>query len=352
MWSRSSLPTLQAFVQDCYSQRVPPPTDVQLAEQIRKGVSAERVEVGERVQSLWGGYGELRRAELVGGETRSVIVKSVAPPPEREFARSAAKLRSHRRKLRSYRVELAFYRSFAKTCDSACRVPELIYGEARDGRFLFVLEDLDAAGFAERRAHCTDREISACLGWLASFHARFLGVAPDELWKVGTYWHLATRPDELAALGASPLRDAAPRIDARLDAARFKTLVHGDAKLENFCFSSSRNNEVAAVDFQYVGGGVGVKDVAYFLSSCFSPAECQAQVPRYLDVYFTALRVALGERREPEFDAAQLEREWRELFAFAWVDFHRFLLGWAPSYADGDRYSAQLSEQVSASLRT
>ncbi|HEX3855261.1 MAG TPA: phosphotransferase [Polyangiaceae bacterium] len=330
----------------------------QLAEQIRKGVSAERVELGERVQSLWGGYGELRRAVLFGGETQSAIVKSVAPPPEREFARSAAKLRSHRRKLRSYEVELAFYRGFAGTCDAACRVPDLLYGDARDGRFLFVLEDLDAAGFAERRTHCSEREISACLALLASFHARFLGVAPDGLWKVGTYWHLATRPDELAALGASPLRQAASRIDARLNGARFKTLVHGDAKLENFCFSSDSNSsvssgsEVAAVDFQYVGGGVGVKDVAYFLSSCLSPRECESQVPHYLDVYFSALRAALAaeasRRSEPQLDAAQLEREWRELFPLAWVDFHRFLLGWAPSYADGDRYSAQVTQKVLA----
>ena len=332
---------------------MPQLSDAQLAAQIRKGVSAERVELGSRVQSLWGGYGELRRAELFGAEPQSAIVKSVAPPSEREFARSAAKLRSHRRKLRSYEVELAFYRSFAPSCDAACRVPALLYGEARDGRFLFVLEDLDAAGFAARRTRCDDPEITACLVWLASFHARFLGVAPEGLWKVGTYWQLATRPDELAALGASPLRHAAPRIDARLNAARFKTLVHGDAKLENFCFSGS-GGPVAAVDFQYVGGGVGVKDVAYFLSSCFSPAECQSQVPRYLDVYFMALRAALAatgsERSAPQPDAGQLEREWRELFALAWVDFYRFLLGWAPSYADGDRYSVQLAQEVLASI--
>jgi hypothetical protein len=350
MLSRSCSPKLQAFAQGCYSEQVPQPSDAQLAEQIRRGVAAaERVELGERVQSLWGGYGELRRAELFGAVTRSAIVKSVAPPPEREFTRSLAKLRSHRRKLRSYDVELAFYRNFARACDATCRVPELLCGEARDGRFLFVLEDLDAAGFSGRRARCDAHEISACLAWLASFHARFLGVAPDELWKVGTYWHLATRPDELAALGASPLRQAAPRIDARLNAARFKTLVHGDAKLENFCFSSD-GRAVAAVDFQYVGGGVGVKDIAYFLSSCLSPAECQSQVPGYLDVYFTALRAALSERGEPEFDAAELEREWRQLFAPAWVDFHRFLLGWAPSYAAGDRYSAQLTQEVLASF--
>jgi len=86
----------------------------------------------------------------------------------------------------------------------------------------------------------------------------------------------------------------------------------------------------------------------------FSPAECQSRVPRYLDVYFTALRAALAatgsERSARPPDAGQLEREWRELFALAWVDFYRFLLGWAPSYADGDRYSWQLARDVLASI--
>ncbi|HEY3668164.1 MAG TPA: phosphotransferase [Polyangiaceae bacterium] len=335
---------------------MPPPSDSLLAERIRRGVSAERVELGGRIQSLWGGYGELRRAELVGSRSASAsnqsvscaIVKSVTPPVERELAHSAAKLRSHRRKLRSYRVELEFYRAFARACDERCRVPELLYGAAEQGRFLFVLEDLDAAGFSERRARCDDREITACLAWLAAFHAQFVGVAPVGLWQVGTYWHLATRPDELAALGSSPLRRAAPHIDARLDAARFKTLVHGDAKLENFCFSKD-GSDVAAVDFQYVGGGVGVKDVAYFLSSCLSPAECRAQVPRYLDIYFATLRRALA-RRDSALDVVQVEHEWRELFVLAWVDFYRFLLGWAPRHAEGDAYSLELTQEVLARI--
>ena len=306
-----------------------------------------RVELGESVQSLWGGYGEIRRATLTG--TRSVIVKSVTPPAERELTRDAAKLRSHRRKLRSYAVELAFYQGFADQCAAACRVPALYFGQAAHDRFLFVLEDLDDAGFSARRTHCSESEIGACLHWLAAFHARFLGVAPEALWKVGTYWHLATRPDELAALGAHPLRRAATRIDERLNRARYRSLVHGDAKLENFCFSAG-GSAVAAVDFQYVGAGVGVKDVAYFLSSCLPARACHTQVPRYLDLYFDALRGELSRNVMAQVDAAELEQEWRELFAWAWVDFYRFLLGWAPSYAAGDSYSEHLMQEVLAQI--
>ena len=322
---------------------------IRLVEQIRRGTGASEVVLGERLQSLWGGYGELLRVELSGARASHAIVKVVSKPRERELGRDPKKLRSHQRKLRSYAVELAFYQRFAARCDAACRVPMLLHGEANEDGFLFVLEDLDAAGFPARRAHCADHEIAAGLAWLAAFHARFLGVVPDKLWKVGTYWHLATRPDELAVLGNSELRRAAARIDERLNAARHRTLVHGDAKLENFCFAEG-GREVAVVDFQYVGGGTGMKDVAYFLSSCVDAAACEREIPGHLDTYFAALRAEL-ERCVAPCDVAQLEREWRDLFPWAWVDFHRFLLGWAPAYARGDRYSEALTRDVLAQLR-
>jgi hypothetical protein len=330
---------------------MPRPAELELTERIRRATGAQRVELMGRLQSLWGGYGELHRAQLTGTRLDNVIVKSVTPPAERELARDPEKLRSHRRKLRSYGVELAFYRDFSTRCDSACRVPELIYGEAREDRFLFVLEDLDQVGFSARRTHCTQQEISACLEWLAAFHARFLGVEPAGLWKVGSYWHLATRPDELARLNAGEVRRAAASIDQRLSAAQFRTLIHGDAKLENFCFSLTGQG-VAAVDFQYVGAGVGVKDVAYFLSSCLSPAECHAHASSHLDVYFHALRSALAsQNRLRASEGEALEREWRALFPWAWADFHRFLLGWAPEYAASDSYGKAQFELALQSLR-
>jgi hypothetical protein len=307
----------------------------ELERRLRALTSASGVEVGERLQSLWGGYGELRRARLEGAAIAEVIVKSVEPPDLGRARRDDPEARSHRRKLRSYEVELAFYRDYAARCDERCRVPRPLALEAQGGRSLFVLEDLDASGFAARRARVSEAERDACLGWLAHFHASFVGVAPERLWKTGTYWHLDTRPDELAALDDRPLRAAASGIDLRLKGARFKTLVHGDAKLENFCFGT---HGVAAVDFQYIGGGAGIKDVAYFLSSALSPRECERQAGACLDRYFAELRSALALRR-PDVDATALEAEWRELYPLAWADFYRFLLGWAPGQYEYDAYS-------------
>ena len=54
----------------------------------------------------------------------------------------------------------------------------------------------------------------------------------------------------------------ADKIDSRLNRALYQTVIHGDAKVENFCFATG-GRDVAALDFQWSGGGVGVKDVYY-----------------------------------------------------------------------------------------
>lgn len=306
---------------------------------IGRASGASKVKLVRRIATLWGGYGQLWRVELTlpSGPT-AAIVKHVQPPP-------GLRDRSHLRKLRSYAVEQAFYRRYAARClkSPRCRVPRPLGLATEAGGWLFVLEDLGQSGFTERTTQPSDADITATLRWLSRFHARFLGTAPAELWPTGSYWHLATRPDELARMGSSPLRRAAAEIDRRLESARFKTFVHGDAKLENVCFD--HGSDVALVDFQYVGGGVGVKDVAYFLSSSVPPRACQARVPAYVDVYFRELEAALGAAGS-RLDVSALEAEWRALFPLAWVDYYRFLLGWAPGQLAREPYSELLVEQV------
>ncbi len=305
---------------------------------------ATAAEPVQRIQSLWSGYGEIQRIRLRGCATPSAVLKRVEPPTEARHPRGWNTSRSHQRKLHSYEVELAFYRDHARHCRASARVPECYGSSSGDGRWMFLLEDLDASGFAGRRMDLAAAELDACLIWLAGLHATFLGCEPAGLWSVGTYWHLATRPDELEAVGDPRLRAAAPILDARLNACEFQTLVHGDAKVANFCFAEDRP-AVAAVDFQYVGGGCGIKDVAYFLSSCMSDVECEQQAPRHLDTYFAALRRALAELQQP-VDAAALEAEWRALYPIAWADFYRFLAGWSPDHWKIHGYSDRLTREV------
>ena len=299
-----------------------------IARRVADVTGSSTAKPSEHIQSVWSGYGEIVRYALSGGPVPSVVVKHVTPPK--------GSGRSHDRKLRSYAVEQTWYQDWSGRCADACRVPRCFHVERDQGEWLFVLEDLDAAGFAGRRHQLSDQQLDSCLRWLASFHAHFLGERPRGLWKIGTYWHLKTRPDEHRSMARGALRDAAAAIDSRLEAARFSTLVHGDAKPANFCFSR-HGDAVAAVDFQYVGGGCGMKDVAYLLSD-----EDRRSTDRALDVYFGALRHAVQGR---DVDAAAVETEWRALFPWAWADFHRFLDGWAPHHRVGS-HGAALTREV------
>jgi thiamine kinase-like enzyme len=173
---------------------------------------------------------------------------------------------------------------------------------------------------------------------LAKFHASYLGKTPDGLWEVGTYWHLETRPHELEVLADYKLKKAAALIDDKLNNCKYKTFVHGDAKLANFCFSP--DGQVAGVDFQYVGGGCGMKDVAYFIGSCLNESDCERLESQILDTYFEYLQDALTERNDA------LEREWRALYRVAWADFHRFLKGWSPGHWKINSYSERITAAV------
>ncbi|MCR9206283.1 MAG: hypothetical protein NXH75_17005, partial [Halobacteriovoraceae bacterium] len=102
-------------------------------------------------------------------------------------------------------------------------------------------------------------------------------------------------------------------------------------KLANFLFNE---REAAAVDFQYVGGGVGIKDVAYFMSSIYEEDELQANESRCLETYFKYLNL-------PE-----VEKEWRELYPIAWCDFYRFLKGWSPGHWKIHGYSESMKDKA------
>jgi hypothetical protein len=256
---------------------------------------ASAVQSSQLLQNLWGGYGELRRMHL--SDRPSVILKVVMPPAEE---RSSV---SDQRKRRSYEVEQAWYQGPVR--QSQARVAACL--GAKPG--LLLLEDLGNSGFAPGRPP----QVRAGLRWLARFHGSYLGARPAGVWEQGGYWHLETRQQEYARMPASPLKEAAHALDSRLRAARFQTLMHGDSKPANFLWKNAE--EAAAVDFQYVGVGCGIRDVAYFL-------DCCGQSEEWLDFYFQELS---------QFNIPQgLEEEWRELFPVAWCDYARFMQGWGP----------------------
>lgn len=326
---------------------------IDLCESVCKITGAHSVVLGPKIQDLWSGYGFIQRAELCLPESEGllstvpVIIKRIDISTARTNRRGWGSDISHQRKIHSYQVEKNFYERFSCECDELCQVPSLIAAQEDKNStgWLIVMTDLDFLGFADRKHQVEQRDIHACLIWLANFHATFLGNTGVGLWPVGTYWHLKTRPDELAAMPAGLLKKAASSIDERLNSAKYQTLVHGDAKVANFCFPAGDRAEVAAVDFQYVGRGCGMKDVAYLISSGLSEEEAARQEETLLVFYFDQLKAALIQRGvELMFD--ELEDEWRALYPFAWADFCRFLSGWSPGHWKLNAYSEEITQAV------
>lgn len=319
-----------------------------LQHKILKATNASKIFEIEVIQSLWSGYGEIVRYGLTGCSIKTVIIKHIRLPNNNHHPRGWNTDLSHARKIRSYQVEMAWYQYWSKACDHTCRVPQPLGYEVYDNEVLIILEDLDAAGFPKRRAFASIDELFICLSWLANFHATFMNESPTHLWEIGTYWHLDTRPDELNALDDLALKKAAVLIDQELRKSPFQTFVHGDAKLANFCFSDDFK-QVAAVDFQYVGGGCGMKDVAYLIGSCFDENECQQWENELLDYYFQALKTALLSKNKM-IDTLAIEKNWRDLYPVAWTDFHRFIKGWSPGHWKINSYSEQLAREVISQL--
>ena len=308
---------------------------------LSKATDAQESEV---IQSLWSGYGKIARFALEGGIAETVIVKNIIFPDQINHPRAWNTKLSHQRKVKSYQVETAWYKRCAAFCDEDCRIPKCYGTETIGEEQVIVLEDLDAAGFCVRKTQLTKDEVKVCLKWLANFHATFLNVSPTGLWETGTYWHLSTRPDEFAAMDDSPLKERTFDIDKILNACKFQTIVHGDAKVANFCFSEDMT-KVAGVDFQYVGGGCGMKDVAYLLGSCLTENECHIFEKELLGFYFSELELALDIRCKAHL-FRELKSDWSRLYKFAWADFTRFLLGWMPTHQKINGYSKIQVEKV------
>ncbi len=323
---------------------------------VAQAVTADHVISTQLIQSLWGGYGELFRASLQGSQYSTVIVKHIKLPQPQHHPRGWNSQLSHQRKLKSYQVERHWYQHFANDCLTQCPVPRCLHVEEHNDEILLIIEDLATQGFSQvyTSAEVTietaiePQQIQACLSWLAYFHAQHMAMAPEGLWGCGSDWHVATRPDELAALTDTALKQAAPLLDQALRACSFQTLIHGDAKLANFCFTVG-GDRVAAVDFQYVGQGCGMKDVILLLSSCLPFQQCEQAVPELLNYYFAVLQQALS-KYQPQLDPQAVENEWRPLYCVAWADFQRFIKGWSPGHWKINNYTERLTHHALALL--
>lgn len=237
----------------------------------------------------------------------------------------------------------------------------------------------------EKRATLTETQVSAALGWLAGFHGHWWAHAHTDghirnreklvrpplehfaqhgdavvrsdaadgaqVWLNGGYTYLETRRKEYAGLcedegsewsealcqpadgGEVSVAELAARVLApRADGAgvsEHETLIHGDVKSENL-FTNTEGDKVAFYDFQYVGLGLGVCDLAK-LFTCSVPRSMLGKNRRatqamdegeekLLRAYLDRLRRVSGR----DYDWGIFVRHWET----ALVDWLRFQASW------------------------
>jgi hypothetical protein len=194
-----------------------------------------------------------------------------------EASRNAALL------ARTYEIEAAFYRDLA--ADLPVRTPRCYlsaYAPA-DNTYTVVLEDLTPARQGDQMAGCSIDEAVLAIDEMALLHAPRWG---DRTLAELPWLHRAT-PENTTQMGglvgtlAGMFLD---RLQDRLDPEvlalieRFVprirdyvtaqpepwTVAHGDFRVDNLLFGGER---VAVVDWQTVGHGPGLADLAYFLGA-------------------------------------------------------------------------------------
>lgn len=313
-----------------------------MLEKIKKHIfqitNASQVLEVQTIQELWSGYGELNRVILDNG---SIIIKQIRFPNEIQHPRGWGTNIGHKRKVQSYQVEMCWYKDYNSKNEFAYS-PKCLASGLLDGTQFFLLEDLGRHGF-KPISSISNKQVEISLKWLANFHASYLNSKTYGLWDIGTYWNLETRPDEYNSMKDQNLKGAAYLIDKKLNSSKYKTIVHGDAKMANFLYQDQ--TACCAVDYQYVGGGVGIKDVIYFLSSIYNSKELFQNEASCLNIYFTELVNALKKNHHQTL-CLEVEKEWRELYIFAWADFVRFLNGWSPDHYKIHPYSKEQTQKA------
>eukprot|EP00466_Bigelowiella_natans_P004482 jgi/Bigna1/141931/aug1.66_g16639 len=294
-------------------------------------LSSSSIRSEEHIQSLWAGYGSVKRLYLLPqGDKKAtakdertlktLICKKIAPGKGSGIG--------HARKVRSYRVEAHFYKEHAKkVIASGARVPfphKIV--ASKDGSSEFLMEDL-CEEFPKSAGGLSFNETKIVLT-MYSLPQSSKDSKNDEssnklsLWDQGGYWYYDTRKHELEGGTDDPdfedIVDKAEKIDSIM-----KTLTEQ--------FPTVDKSECALYDFQYCGRSIGARDLAYLLiSSCDDSALRRADelltfYHKTFDFVIECLDHAgkkASSAKEYTLDVLRMHLE------YSILDYLRFLAGW------------------------
>ena len=227
-----------------------------------------------------------------------------------------------------YEREVRFYQVVAPKV--AIRVPACLYSavDLDENSFILLLEDLAPLRMADQIGGVTLADVEVGLAEMAKLHA--------PVWGDGSVTALpwlnygAAERGQLAAFSGMLFDTFLERYGADLDdltesvVRRFRglvvtytshephsvTVVHGDFRADNLLYDAVGGRvPLVVVDWQTVGAGPGLLDVAYLVGTSLDPVERLANEERLVRGYHDAITAA-GVAGYP----------WRQ----CWEDYRRF----------------------------
>lgn len=283
-----------------------------------------------QIASLWAGMGSIVRLQCRDsrGKASTIIAKQIKCSNPQSFG--------DKRKAASYHVEASFYGS--KYCEVLSTRHICCQGlhtvDSGRGEITILMTPLPG-----ETIHCMDGDVSkAAVRSVARLHAYFWGIEKANaavkagLAEQGTYWYLATRPDEYDNMSnhglSRKLKESARDIDEALKEHKYQTVCHGDLKACNMAMSTDPSY-VTFVDFQYLGKACPAKDLAYLfvcgmdIDHDFEERQESELVKLYIDE-LAANGVGGGDKNASLPTLAEMRRA----LDLAYCDLYRWMLGW------------------------
>ncbi|KAJ5305816.1 hypothetical protein PENANT_c015G01316 [Penicillium antarcticum] len=317
------------------------------------------------------------------GKTYTLILKLISPPNKSGGKQDEG----HLRKMFSYEVEQHFYSHLVPLlgedigvarCLASTKGMEDQNGEQElKGLMATIMFNLRQEFPVEgnRRSLLSSAQVHGSLDWLARFHGRTRDLIQSGLdigrhvlppleesvkrqtaaedigtgmWLNGGYTYLATRRTEYQSLVEDTDSEwsellCEPFEGSSLSVAEMAALfltpsgrpmesyIHGDVKSENL-FTNRSGEKVAFFDFQYVGLGLGVCDLAK-LFTCSVPLGMLVDDDEY---FSKTLSMCDGERRLLEYYHKGLILD-GQTDAYDWATFRRH---WETALVDWCRFQA------------
>ncbi|MEY2454021.1 MAG: hypothetical protein QOD92_3595 [Acidimicrobiaceae bacterium] len=214
--------------------------------------------------------------------------------------------------VRSYEIEVSFYRELAPALPVRAPHCYLALHDAVTDDFILLLEDLAPARQGDQLAGCTVDQAAIAVDELPKLHAPRWGDptlesmpwlhrnTPDStvmttMLVTGLYDGFRTRyADRLDPEVFALCERFIPRLSSYLtDRPGPWTVAHGDYRLDNLLFGTEEGGPpVAVVDWQTVAHGPGVADLSYFIGAGLLPDDRAKHEDDLVRTYHEALRAA------------------------------------------------------------